>query len=146
MARRYVYFCDCCKIYNSRYVACDNLAVKDNKILLVRRAKGPYLGYWCLPGGYLDWDETAEECAKRELYEETGYKANVKFLGIDSNPDRSERQNVVLVFRSEVKERDNKFDELNETLDVKWFDLDKIPKKIVPHHLKFIKKYVIKKS
>ena len=40
-------------------------------ILLVERGIDPYKGSWALPGGFLNMDETVEEGAKRELYEET---------------------------------------------------------------------------
>lgn len=42
------------------------------KILLVRRANPPYEGLWALPGGYLEANEELENCAARELKEETG--------------------------------------------------------------------------
>lgn len=48
----------------------------DNKILLVRVPRYPIEEYlWELPGGKLDPEESPEQCALRELEEETGYKA-----------------------------------------------------------------------
>jgi 8-oxo-dGTP diphosphatase len=45
------------------------------QILLLRRAEGTAgAGQWCLPGGKLDYGETAEAAAARELMEETGLK------------------------------------------------------------------------
>ena len=49
------------------------------KVLLIQRGIEPYKGDWAFPGGFMKMDETAEECAMRELEEETGLKdANVE--------------------------------------------------------------------
>ena len=42
------------------------------KVLLIERGNEPFKGKWALPGGFMEIGETAEECARRELYEETG--------------------------------------------------------------------------
>jgi 8-oxo-dGTP diphosphatase len=47
-------------------------AVRDGKVLLMHRTKQPNLDLWIAPGGKLEFDESPEECALRELYEETG--------------------------------------------------------------------------
>lgn len=63
----------------------------DRKILLVRHRKGNRQ-YWVLPGGRLEYGETFEECAQRELKEETGLDIAVeKFLYLSEAiaPDRS---------------------------------------------------------
>ena len=44
----------------------------DRKVLLIQRANEPFKGQWALPGGMLDEGETLEQCASRELQEETG--------------------------------------------------------------------------
>jgi len=42
------------------------------QILLILRKNPPYKGMWALPGGFMEKDETLEETAARELFEETG--------------------------------------------------------------------------
>jgi 8-oxo-dGTP diphosphatase len=47
-------------------------AVRDGQVLLLHRNKEPNLGLWVAPGGKLELDESPQECALRELEEETG--------------------------------------------------------------------------
>lgn len=51
------------------------IAVREEKFLLVKRGKAPFKGCWSLPGGSQDAGETLEECARRELKEETSLDA-----------------------------------------------------------------------
>ena len=48
------------------------IVVKDDRVLLVRRAHAPDAGLWGFPGGKISWGETVEAAAERELLEETG--------------------------------------------------------------------------
>jgi 8-oxo-dGTP diphosphatase len=43
-----------------------------NDILLIKRGKPPHYGRWMCPGGTLEWGETLEAAAIREVEEETG--------------------------------------------------------------------------
>lgn len=43
-----------------------------NDVLMIKRGKPPYLGYWSLPGGAIEWGEPHLESARREMAEETG--------------------------------------------------------------------------
>lgn len=50
----------------------------DNEILLIKRGKAPNLGRWMVPGGTLEWGETLEEAAVREVREETGIDIEIE--------------------------------------------------------------------
>jgi NADH pyrophosphatase NudC (nudix superfamily) len=54
------------------------LVVKDDKVLLVRRAQEPGKGYWTNPGGYIEQLEPIEETIRREVMEESGVDAIVR--------------------------------------------------------------------
>jgi 8-oxo-dGTP diphosphatase len=57
------------------------IVMKDGKILLGRRRSAHEAGAWAPCGGHLEYGETVEECAKRELAEETGLEAHSLKLG-----------------------------------------------------------------
>lgn len=135
-------WCEACARYNNRNVTCTAMGVRDEKVLLVLRATDPQKGYWCLPGGYLDWDETIEECASREFSEETGLKAkSLRLLGVYSDPDRDldGRQNVDCCFVVEVE--GDRVDSDDEIADVKWFGLNDLPDNIAFDHGRMIEDY-----
>ncbi len=56
------------------------VCLRDNEILLIRRGKAPRLGEWSIPGGRIEWGETCEQAALRELREETGVEAELMGL------------------------------------------------------------------
>ncbi len=50
--------------------------IKDGKILLGKRKNAHGEGEWAFPGGHLEYGEQVEECARREVLEETGLVLN----------------------------------------------------------------------
>ena len=67
-------------------------------MLLIERGDEPFKGCWAFPGGFMNMDETTEQCAIRELEEETGLKVNeVHQIGAYSKVDRDPRGRTVTV-------------------------------------------------
>lgn len=101
-----------------------------NKVLLVKRAPGIWNGNkYTIPGGFLDRDESTQEGALRELLEETGIKGKIKFIfRINDSPKRpkEDRQNVDFLYI--VEPLSEKVVLSKETQEVKWFELDNLPK------------------
>jgi len=87
-------------------------AVTDNfsmKVLTLKRSATMIdkPNRWCLPCGYLDWNETLEEAVEREVYEETGFLMrdhskqllrDMPYFHINSDHTKSNRQNVSISF------------------------------------------------
>ena len=70
------------------------------KILLIQRGNEPFKDYWAFPGGFMEMDETIEQCAVRELEEETGIRIDISdltLLGVYSKVDRDPRGRTISV-------------------------------------------------
>ena len=93
------------------------------KILLCRRAIEPRYGYWTLPAGFMENDETTGQAALRETLEESGAKVE---LGAPFTMISVPRVNQVhLYYRAQV--RDLGFKPGEETLEVAMFEEARIP-------------------
>ena len=75
---------------------------KDDKILMINRNKPPFMGMWNALGGHKEENESALECAIREIYEEGNLKVNdAKLISISTwNYDDDE----IYVYVSELDE------------------------------------------
>ncbi len=68
------------------------------KVLLVQRGAEPFKGFWAFPGGFMNMDETTEQCAIRELEEETGLKVDeIVQIGAFSKVSRDPRGRTISV-------------------------------------------------
>jgi 8-oxo-dGTP diphosphatase len=66
-----------------------------NRLLLIRRKFPPFKGRYALPGGFVEYGETVETAAARELREETGLKSkSLRLVGIYSDPKRDPRHRL----------------------------------------------------
>ncbi|MEW5693979.1 MAG: ATP-binding protein [Candidatus Hydrogenedentota bacterium] len=80
--------------YKNPYPTVDIIIEMDNKIILIERRNEPY-GY-ALPGGFIDYGESAESAAIREAKEETSLDiTDLRLLGVYSEPDRDKRFHTI---------------------------------------------------
>lgn len=129
-----------------RHTVVDAIVIRDDKILLIKRAKHiTNGGKWAIPGGFVDRDETCEEAAIRELKEETNLTAtSTKLFKVNDNPNRrnEDRQNIAFVYA--MKAEGELIAQESEVDDIKWFDISDLPKAedFAFDHLEIIKEYL----
>lgn len=117
------------------------------KVMLVRRGVEPELGSWALPGGHMKPDETIEECAQRELLEETGInlktgRFSLENVGIFSEPARDIRvragfenqRNVSAAFMALIPEQELSPVAGDDAASVKWVQVERVPDLAFDHN------------
>jgi ADP-ribose pyrophosphatase YjhB (NUDIX family) len=87
--------------YENPKVVVGTVVVDDGSVLLCRRAIEPRLGFWTLPAGYLELNETTAEGACREALEEAG--ANIALNGILAVYDISRIGQVQIIYRGSLR-------------------------------------------
>ncbi|UCD93704.1 MAG: NUDIX hydrolase, partial [Candidatus Zixiibacteriota bacterium] len=83
--------------YHNPIPAAGALVIQDNKILMVKRAVTPRIGWWCLPAGFMEWSEHPSETAIREIREETGLDIQLESLFEVYSGTDDPRMNAVLI-------------------------------------------------
>lgn len=94
-----------------------------------------FKGHWNIPCGYIDFDESGEEAAQRECYEETNVfipLESIKFYSAYTNPSAN-KQNISLhyvsIFNEDLTNAFNLSDEHSEdgeVSEIQWIPISKI--------------------
>lgn len=135
--------CPHCGRYNNRAVTIDAVIVKDAKVLLIKRGVEPFQGFWALPGGHVDLDETIEDTVKRETKEELGVDVvSLQQIGIYSDPKRHPKQAINIAYEVQIQGDIKPGDDAQEC---KWFDLKELPE-LAFDHKQIIEDYLSKIS
>lgn len=102
---------------------------KEGKYLLVQEAKKKCYEKWNFPAGHLDFNESLEQGAIREIKEETGCDDKLDGVCYVANRILEDDLFVMIVFNAKLINENIEFDK-EEILDVKWFDYDEIVNKM----------------
>ena len=104
------------------------------KVLLIQRGADPYKGCWAFPGGFMNMDETTEQCAIRELEEETGLKVStVRQIGAYSKVDRDPRGRTITVAYLAIIDKPAQVTGLDDAAKAEWFPLSALPELAFDH-------------
>ena len=98
------------------------------KVLLIQRAIEPYKGCWAFPGGFMNMDETTEQCAIRELEEETGLKLDIMHqIGAYSKVDRDPRGRTITVAYLAIIDKPVQVNGQDDAAKAEWFPINNLP-------------------
>ncbi len=95
-------------------------------LLLIKRGGHPFMNKWALPGGFLNIDESIEECAFRELKEETNLvPSSLMPMGAFSEVDRDPRGRIISnAYITIVDEENVKALAGDDAVDALWFKVN----------------------
>ena len=105
------------------------------RVLLIQRAREPFVGTWALPGGFVNADEPIVDAAKRELHEETGLDiTTLEQLYTTGDPGRDPRGwTISIAFLARVDAGSLQPRAGDDAAAVKWFRLNQLPKLAFDH-------------
>ncbi len=106
--------------------------VKNGKVLMGKRKNAHGDGTWSFPGGHLEFGESWEECAAREVKEETDLEIqNIKFVGVTNDIFEKEDKHYITIFMiAEIKSGNLRNTEPEKLEKWDWFEWSKLPEPI----------------
>lgn len=122
------------------------ILIEDNNVLLLKRSNTGYMdGYYGLPSGHLDGNETAREGGAREIKEEIGIVVEPSDLKVvhvmHRKAENDERIDFFITtdkYQGEIMNC-----EPNKCEELKWFNLDNLPENIIPYIKEAINNYKV---
>jgi ADP-ribose pyrophosphatase YjhB (NUDIX family) len=125
--------------------------IKNNRILLIKRTRGDYIGYLGLPGGKVENEEHVSDAATREILEESGIDSVFRsHLGIVSEHlfEDGAFKSHFLLHICELEPKTTKI--MNDSEGkLEWFELESLPEikdRIIPSDYRIIKEMVLEKK
>ena len=106
------------------------IVIKDNQVLLGKRRNAHGAGTWCFPGGHLEFGETIQECARREVLEETGLVvSNLRLTTYTNDMFVTEHKHYVTLFVvADCPSGEPRRLEPTKCAGWEWFSWDNLPR------------------
>ncbi len=124
--------------YRNPIPTVDIIISMDSGIIMIKRRNPPY--GWALPGGFIDYGESAEDAAVREAKEETSLDINdLKMFNAYSAPDRDPREHTITIcFTARA---DGKPVASDDAEDIAVFTKETLPSPLAFDHGKILMDY-----
>jgi 8-oxo-dGTP diphosphatase len=105
------------------------IVIKDGKVLFGKRKNAHGEGSWSYPGGHLEYGESWEECARREVKEETGIEIkNIRFGTVTNDIFKNEQKHYITIcMLADYSSGELKIMEPEKCEKWDWFEWDKLP-------------------
>jgi len=125
------------------------MVLRAGKILLGKRSENPETadselhgeGTWTMPGGKMEYGETFEETAIRELFEETGMHLKEMRIMCINNDQNEHAHFITIGILAKKYLGEPRVTEPEEITEWRWFDLNKIPKNLFMPSAKILENY-----
>lgn len=119
------HICNACNTihYHNPKIVAGTVAVHGDKVLLCKRAIEPRVGYWTLPAGFMENEETTADAAARETWEEAQAKVDIRHLYVLI--DTTVISQVYMMFLADLPQPE--FAAGPESLEVELFAEEDIP-------------------
>jgi 8-oxo-dGTP diphosphatase len=122
-------------IYRNPFPTVDTVVLRHGQVLLIRRRNPPE--GWALPGGFVNYGESAETAAARELKEETGLETvTLRLLGVYSAPGRDPRFHTLSVVY--LADAVGDLQAGDDAAEACWFPVHALPDQIAFDHRQII--------
>ncbi len=105
------------------------IVMRDGRFLVLRRKGSHGTGTWSVPGGWMEFGESFESAAVREVQEETGMKIrNVQYVGLTNNIFHDEdMHSITLWMASNWDSEEPTIMEPEKATDMQWVDFESAP-------------------
>ena len=118
------------------------MIMKDGKVLLGKRKGSHGEGQYAFTGGHLEYMESIEGSAKREVMEETGIEIdNIRFLKISNLKDYAPKHYIDIGLIADWKSGEPQVMEPDKVEDWGWYDIDNLPQPLFASIETYIEAY-----
>jgi len=115
---------------------------RDGKVLLGHRINSHAPDVWAAPGGHLEYGESLEDCARREVKEEVGIEIeNVQFVTITEYVFEEEgRHYISMIMVADYHSGDVRVCEPDKCSEWQWCNWDELPEPLYPSYKQLLDK------
>ena len=118
------------------YIGVYGICIKDNKLLCIKKVRGPYKNRFDLPGGSQKENEGFTETLVREFREETGYQIknyrNCRVYDVFVKEQKRMVHHIIVFYNVDIYFEQQDIisekleDELNDSSGIYWIDLEEL--------------------